>query len=110
MRIEARYFEGFTEHLLRWKLEVNNGKASLEADWFRVRPPCGRGSDSTKPRFVPFPLDLGMKEDYQLPWDDMDNRVLIVTDGETSIRHRVYGAGVLAKEHSEIGTFLWSGS
>ena len=107
MRIEATYFDGWTERLLSWKLEINDGKAYLEADWFRNRSPFRAKFRFDEASFrLAIPSISGMAEEYCPPWEDFDDRVLVVTDGETTIRHHVYAAGILAKEHPEIHRFL----
>ena len=107
MRIEATYFDGFTERLLSWKLEINNGKAYLEANWFQSKSPL-----RTKFRFdeasfrSSLPSLLGMAEEYRPPWEDLEDRCLVVVDGEATIRRHVYGAWLLAKADPEIRKFL----
>ncbi len=107
MRIEATYFDGFTEHLLRWQLEINDGKAYLEASWFKNRTPLRAKFRFDEGAFRSvLPLIFEMKEEYRAPWEDLENRVLVVKDGEVSVRRHVYGAGILLKENPEIEGFL----
>jgi hypothetical protein len=107
MRIEATYFDGFTERLLSWKLEINDGKAYLEADWFRSKSPLRVKFQFDETSFrSALPSLSGMAEEYRPPWEDFEDRVLVVVDGETTIRRHVYAAGMLARENSEIRKFL----
>jgi hypothetical protein len=109
MRIEADYFDGFTYRLLRWELEINDGKAFLQAKWFQ---PGAVPSLKARFRFdeegfrVALQSIAGMAEEYQAPVEDQERRRLIVKDGENSIRHHIYGADFLFGEHPEIRTFL----
>jgi hypothetical protein len=107
MRIEAQYFDGFTTRLLSWKLEVNNGKAYLEAGWFRSSNPLKakfRFDESAFREALPFLSSLN--EAYEAPCEDQESRSLILKDGEVTIRRSVYGAWFLIDEFPEIEHFL----
>ncbi len=111
MRIEALYFDGFTGRLLKWQLEVNNGKACLEAGWLRCAKPFRTRFDArfdfdeqTFRRVLP--LLSSLNESYMAPWDDLEARRLIVADGDSTICRSVYGAWFLRREFPEIENFL----
>jgi hypothetical protein len=107
MRIEATYFDGFTERLLSWKLEINDGKAYLEANWFKNKSPLRAKFRFDEASFrSALPSLSGMAEEYRPPWEDLEDRYLVVVDGETTIRRHVYGAWMLAQEDPEIRRFL----
>jgi hypothetical protein len=47
-----------------------------------------------------------MNEEYTPHWEDLNDRLLVVRDGDGTIRRHVYGAGVLKRDHPEIQAFL----
>ena len=107
VRIEASHDDGWTQHLLRWKLEIRDGLADLEADWSGNPSPLrARFRFDEGPIRSALPLISGMNEDYRAPVEDQETRVLLIEDGERSIRRHVYGAGFLVKAHPEVKGFL----
>ena len=107
MRIEASYHDGFTERLLSWSLEVNSGKAYLEASWFRGRGPLrARFRVEEAPLRAALPLLSGLEEEYRAPWEDLEERALVITGAGRAIRRLVYGAGAILQEHPEVERFL----
>lgn len=107
MRIEASYLDGFTERLLSWDLEINNGKAYLEAKWSgSLSPHRARFRFDDRPFRSALPSLSDLEETYQAAWNDLESRDLVVVDGETTLRRHVYGAGVLVQEPPEIRRFL----
>jgi hypothetical protein len=107
MRIEAQYLDGFTEQLLRWKLEVNEGKAYLEADWFKCPSPLRlRFRFDEGPFQEALPSISALNEEYAAPWEDLEDCDLVVKDGERTIHRHVCGASVLITQHPELENFL----
>lgn len=108
MRIIATHSDGFTEHLLGWRLIVNDSKAFLQASWFM----------SVTPVSVRFSVDealltaaLGklspLAEEYQAACEDLENQTLELVEGAKTIRSwHVYGASRLSRERPEIQLFI----
>ncbi len=110
MRWAARHFDGFTSRLLGYTLRVEDGIAELEAAWFLPEP-------STRGFRARFAIDEGpvvqivpalgaMREQYNAPCTDLDNKMLEVEVDGQCIRREVYGGYALVGLHPELRPFL----
>nr|AIA14744.1 Unknown Function [uncultured bacterium] len=114
MYLTARYSDGFTEHLLSWKLTAIDGWAELEAAWFRPEPRMqnfrAEFPISLTPLRNALPALQVLDEKYEAAWDDLEHRDLVVESGDVILRRRVYGLGALIRQHPELRAFqeVWN--
>lgn len=96
MKLIARHFDGFTEHLVTWELLAENGTAVIDASY---RGPTGRTENVIE---MPFPDSRvaefartlrGLKPKYDGHVDDFPRYCLAVIDGADEFKTEVF-AGI----------------
>lgn len=115
MRIKASYADGFTSQLLRWTLDVEDGNASLHADWFQNPAPVRatfRLDDgpirAALPQLSRAARTLEADAADRGVCEDAGHRALTVEDGATSVQIRDghnATAGTAAGGHPELQAF-----
>ena len=92
MKLIARHFDGFTEHLVTWELLAENGTAIVDASY---RGPSGRVETVLEmpfpdSRIAEFATTLrGLKPKYDGHVDDFPHYWLTVVDDSTELKTEV---------------------
>jgi hypothetical protein len=114
--IQAQHWDGFSSELLQWSLDVRDGLARAEAEWFEYGAPGHKGRRTAT---FAFPLEwivplfdsfAALEADYDHPITDSQTQRLTVQVDERQQTCRVYAEDMVLTEHPEVEAFyrLWN--
>lgn len=103
MRLHAEYHDGFTERILRWILDAQDGTAKVRAQWFDMA-----ASDHARRTEGQFPFDENRIQDcfirleplqdvYAEPCDDLESCTIEIQIGSCHLHRDVYGGSAVRR-------------
>jgi hypothetical protein len=116
IRLFAEYRSGFTDYILKWKVEADDGKGLLKATWSDWRNKPSSQELECPLNLSHVPLDtawdwlLPLEPDYAILATDLSLCRIVLTDDANQLQRGIYGYGSeLLGQHPEILAFylIW---